>query len=97
MTKEKAIDLTLLKKLVGELEVSIQAAEGIKTSIELDKTEYIVEMSKAAGLCAGVMQEAGMLISDLQSATIAVQSGGTPAKTDFLDKILGPLKGGGSN
>lgn len=97
MTKEiKGIDLKLLKKLVGELESSIQVAESIKTSIDFDAAEYIVEMSKAAGLCAGVMSEAGMLIGDMQQATLAVQSP-SAEKTALLDKILGPLKGGGTN
>lgn len=97
MTKEtKGIDLTLLKRLVGELETSLQVAEGIKTSVDVDVAEYIVEMSKAAGLCAGVMSEAGMLIGDLQQATLSVQSPSAD-KTAFLDKILGPLKGGGTN
>jgi hypothetical protein len=68
-------------------------AEAIKTSVEIDNAEYIVEMAKAAGLCAGVMQEAGLLIGDLHGATLAIQ-GGTVPKADFLDKILGPLKGG---
>ena len=98
MTKDtKGVDLKLLKKLVGELEASLQVAESIKTSVDVDTAEYIVEMSKAAGLCAGVMSEAGMLIGDLQQATIAVQNGGAAPKTDFLNKILGPLKGGGTN
>lgn len=97
MTKEtKSIDLTLLKRLVGELETSLQVAEGIKTSVDVDVAEYIVEMSKAAGLCAGVMSEAGMLIGDLQQATLSVQSPSAD-KTALLDKILGPLKGGGTN
>lgn len=98
MTKEtKGIDLKLLKKLVGELEASLQVAESIKTSVDVDTAEYIVEMSKAAGLCAGVMSEAGMLIGDLQQATVAVQNVSGAPKSDFLDKILGPLKGGGTN
>jgi len=97
MTKEtKSIDLTLLKRLVGELETSLQVADGIKTSVDVDVAEYIVEMSKAAGLCAGVMSEAGMLIGDLQQATLSVQSPSAD-KTALLDKILGPLKGGGTN
>jgi hypothetical protein len=92
-TKTNKVDLTLLKKLVGELESSLTTADGIKTA-EGDVTEYIVELSKAAGLTAGVMQEAGMLIGDIQSQVMQVQSPG-PAKSDFLEKLLGGIKGGG--
>jgi hypothetical protein len=93
MSKPNKVDLTLLKKLVGELEASLTTADGIKTA-EGDITEYIVELSKAAGLTAGVMQEAGMLIGDIQNQVMQVQNP-TPSKSDFLEKLLGGIKGGG--
>lgn len=93
MSKANKIDLTLLKKLVGELENSLTTADGIR-SAEGDITEFVVELAKAAGLAAGVMQEAGMLIGDIQSQVMAVQSP-SPTKSDFLEKLLGGLKGGG--
>ena len=92
----KKIDLKLIKKLLGELEVSLESADGIKTA-KGDVTDYIVELSKSAGLAAGIMQEASMLVMDVQSQALAVQSP-APPKTDVLEKLLGPLKGGnGSN
>jgi hypothetical protein len=92
----KKVDLTLVKKLIGELEASLEAADGIKTA-KGDVTDYIVELSKSAGLAAGVMQEASMLVMDVQAQAMAVQNP-APPKTDVLEKLLGPLKGGsGSN
>ena len=95
--KEKTIDLSLLKRLVSELEAAVRSAEDFRALAEEDKTSYIIEMSKAAGLCAGVMQESGLLIGDLQHATISAQNGAVPSKAFDLEKILGPLKGGGTN
>jgi len=91
------IDLTLLKKLLGELENHLNTAGGIQDA-EGDIHEYIIEMSRAAGLAAGVMSEAGMIIGDIHHSVKAL-SVGSPSKTDFLEKLLGGLsglKGGGS-
>ena len=88
----KKVDLTLVKKLVSELESSLAAAEGIKTA-KGDVSDYIVELSKSAGLAAGIMQEASMLVMDVQAQALAVQAP-APPKNDMLDKLLGPLKGG---
>lgn len=94
MSKSK-IELATLKRLVSELEATLSATEGIKTDINADKIEYVVEMNKATGLAAGVMTEAAVIMGDIQSL---IQGVGTPSKADFLEKILGPLKGsGGSN
>lgn len=97
MAKANKVDLTLLKKFVGELEASLATADGIKAA-EGDVAEYIVELSKAAGLCAGIMQESGMLIADVQSQVMAVQSPSPSAgKPDILEKLLGSLKGPGNS
>jgi len=95
MPKVNKVDLTLLKKFVGELENSLSTADGIKTS-EGDISEYIVELSKAAGLCAGIMQEAAMLVADVQAQVMAVQSPAPAAKADIFEKLLGSLKGPGN-
>lgn len=93
MPKDK-IDLTTLKRLVSELEATLSTAEGIQTDVPSDKVEYIVEMNKATGLAAGVMMEAALLMGDIQHL---IQRAGAPAsKSDFLEKILGGLKGPGS-
>lgn len=91
MTK---IDLTLMKKLLGELETSLNASDAIRTA-EGNIVEYIVEMSKSVGLASGMVQEASLLIADIQAHVMAVQSP-QAGKNDFLAKILGgvPPKGG---
>jgi hypothetical protein len=93
MAKNK-VDLTTLKRLVAELEATLNTAEGIQTDVSGDKVEYIVEMNKATGLAAGAMMEAGLLMGDIQHL---IQGAGTPAtKSDFLEKLLGSLKGPGN-
>lgn len=102
---EGKINLTLLKSLVGELETSIQAADALKPDpLKIDPQNvvpYVVEMSKAAGLSAGVMQEASMLILDIYALVGANQGGGAKATAtlDYMEKLLGPIKGnsGGSS
>jgi hypothetical protein len=92
MPKTK-VDLTLLKRLVGELEHSINTAEAIRTDVKTDKVELTVEASKAAGIAAGIMSEAGALIMDIRDM---VDGGVMPKnKNDLLDKLLGSLKGPG--
>lgn len=93
MTKSK-VDLTLLKRMISELEASLSVAEGIKTDVNGDKVEWIVEMNKATGLAAGVMTEAGLLMGDIQHAILGGPPNGN--KQDLLDKIFGGLKGPGS-
>lgn len=93
MAKMK-VDLTLLKRMMAELEASLNTAESINTDVKADKIEWIVEMNKATGLAAGVMTEAGLLMGDIQ-----IQIQDSPpgvSKQDFLDKIMGGLKGPGS-
>jgi hypothetical protein len=88
------IDLEIIKRLVVELEASVKRAEDIKAAAG-DKIEWIVELNKASGLAAGIMSEGALLAGDIQ---MTVQ-GGPPAssgKQDFMEKILGGLKGPGS-
>ena len=96
MAKSAKVDLKLLKRLVGELEASLATAEGIKQDTEAaegDLEEYIVEMSKCAGLAAGVMAESTCLVGDIQAAIGHAQS--PPKGSDPLSKLLAGLKGGG--
>ena len=94
MTPKTKADLTLLKRLMAELESSLDTANGINTDVESDLNEYVVELSKAAGLCAGIMQEASMLVIDISSQVRSSQAPSSNKGTEFLEKILGPLKGG---
>lgn len=93
MSKQK-IDLSIVKRLMAELESIVQHAEDIKTDVSGDKIEYVVEMSKAAGICAGIIGETGMLMGDIQSLVHGA-SAPSASKADFLEKILG-LKGPGN-
>lgn len=94
MSKNK-IDLATLKRLVAELESILQHAEDIKTDVAGDKIEYVVEMNKATGICAGIIGESGLLMGDIQHAIQGV-SAPSASKADFLEKILG-LKGSGNS
>lgn len=90
------VDLTLLKKLVGELETSLATVDSINTDTNPDVNELTVEASKAAGLAAGVMRESSSLILDIDDLVRGSQS--PKPKSDLLDKLQGLLgKPGGSN
>lgn len=95
MAKNK-VDLTIVKRLLAELESTLATAEGINTDVNADKVEYVVEMNKATGLAAGVMTEAGLLMGDIQNL---IQGAGSSSSTkaDFLEKLLSGLKGPGTN
>ncbi len=97
MTKKmEKVNLELIKKLVLELENTLSVAEKIKENLsDKGSTDYIVELSKAAGLATGIMQEGSALVMDVLSLTGTAQS--PLGKQDLLEKILGPLKGPGSN
>lgn len=87
------VDLTLLKRLVAELESSLNAVESIRATPSANKVEMNVEASKAVGLASGIMQESGLLIMDIHAmlGASASSKGG-----DMLDKLLGSLKGPGN-
>ena len=92
MSKNK-VDLTVLKRLVSELESELATADGINTSVSPDKVEWVVSLNKATGLAAGVMSEAAAVMGDIQHLIV-----GDPSldKQDFLDKLLGGFKGPGN-
>jgi hypothetical protein len=90
------VDLTLLKRLVAELESALATVDTIKNSLsKVDNVELNVEGSKAAGLAAGIMQESSLLVMDIYTLI----GGSAPkSKNDFIDKLMGGIKGpGGTN
>lgn len=94
MTKEKKpIDLTLLKRLVSELETMLTASEAIDS--KANKDDLVVEMSKAAGIAAGVMSEAMALIGDIQYVASA-GTGSVASGQDLLGKLMSGFKGPGN-
>ena len=97
----KKVNLELLKKLVAELENHLNISDALnKAAPELDANqhEYIIEMSRAAGVASGIVSESTMLIGDIHRA---VRLGNAPDLKDSLslDKLLGDLTGvkGSSN
>jgi hypothetical protein len=94
MSKAK-VDLTVLKRLVSELEIQLDDANVItEGSLTKDAmVDYTVEMSKASGLAAGVMKEAGMLVMDIES--LVSGSAGNSANKDMLSKLMQGTKGPG--
>lgn len=100
MAKAYKVDLTLIKKLVGELETSLATAEGMRTTSEpMDVNEYVVEMSKAIGLASGISSEASLLVADIAAVTRVNQAPApkTDSVFDTLDKILGGKGSGNTN
>lgn len=91
IAKINKVDLTLLHKLVKELE------DTLEVSYKEDKpVELIIELSKAVGLASSIFQESGLLIADIQSQILVVQNP-SPTKSDFLDKLMSTVKGAGTN
>lgn len=86
------VNLTLLKRLVSELESALAAGDKL-TVDKTDLNQYVVEMSKAIGLASGVMSEASMLIVDINTV---VRSQDPSGKADSMDKLLAAFKTGGA-
>ena len=98
MSKKINVDTTLLKKLVGELDVLLASAQSAKDSISREDRNtinaFIIEMQKAAGLSSGVAQEAAGLIADITGevrAQFASNKG-----YDAISEMLGLSPSGGS-
>jgi len=90
------VSLDILKKLVGELDASLDNSEKIRATADSEMSDYIVEMAKAAGLAAGIMQESGYLINDIQVLVKNIQQP-TPKNADILDKLMAGFKGTGGS
>jgi hypothetical protein len=93
MAKMK-VDLSILKRLVTELANSLDSADQLKSSQTATMADYVTEMSKAAGLAAGIIQEGSFLVGDIQTAVRYSQQPAPAKSDDFLDKILSGIKGG---
>ena len=101
-TTRPLIDLTLLKKLLGELETQLSDAEQIPTLTGTDEHNYFAALAKASGLCSGVIQEATGLIADcyraMQLANGAKASSSEESVMSLVSKALGKSGGsGGAN
>lgn len=88
--KLNKVDLKLLRQLVDSLESSLKSSEALLQDKNA-MNSFIVELSKAVGLAAGISQEANLLIGDIQSQVMSVQGAG-PAPSDFVKSVLSNLK-----
>ena len=89
--KTDKVNLDLLKKLVSELEKSLEVASLIEPS-ESSAMEYITEMARASGLAGVVMQEANLLVKDIYTLVRLASTPSPVAEADVMseiDKILG--------
>ena len=93
MSKKPArVNLDLLKKLVSELEKSIEVADLIEVN-EASITDYITELARASGLAGVIMQEANMLVKDIYTQVRLAQGPAPVSEADIMteiDKLLGP-------
>lgn len=98
MSKVKVtnVNLDLLKKLVSELDALIQSSEDLKKASVFDKDQYLVELSKAAGVCSGIFQESALLVADITSCATSISNSNESLKTGLSDP-LPPLKGNLTN
>lgn len=87
------INLTLLKRLVSELEVILLNADNIITNTIPNSIEWIVEMNKALGLTSGVMQESMMLVGDIQATMQDAAGGLSPHQKDVVNNLFSKMKG----
>lgn len=95
--KGTGVDLSLVKKLLEELEATLITANNIRDD-KGDIQQYIVETAKATGLAMGLMREASMLVGDI---TMMVSTDTNPveasSKKNTLEDLLGVLKNAAQN
>lgn len=82
------VDLTLVKRLVSELEAQLAVAEASKTEGS-DPNTYIVEMAKGAGIANVISAEGTALVGDI---ALMVSTPKGKSLSDLLGPILGPGK-----
>jgi hypothetical protein len=93
----KQISLSLLKRLVSELETTLDLTDSIREA-RGDVQQYIIESHKAAGLAAGIMKEGSMLVADIHMLIRHnTETGATTEKPESIHDILGGLLGKGSS
>jgi len=94
MSDKAKINLSLLKKLVSELEKSVELLEGIPIDKEEGLVNYITEVARASGLAGIVVQEAKMLVKDMYTL-IQLASGPTPpSESDVIAELDKMFRGG---
>src|SRR5581483_6775859 len=98
MTKKlPKINLTLLKKLVSELEATLAVTEEIPTDKDEDAIRFITELSKSSGLAAAVAQEASALVKDMYKVSTMAQQPPMATGEELLSELFGGVSGGSKN
>lgn len=83
------LDLTLLKKLVAELETSANHAQELPTGDTDQVHAFIIELAKTSGLAANVAQEASALVKDTMRLSALAQQPAMPAGGDLFAELFG--------
>jgi hypothetical protein len=87
------IDLTLLKRLVAELETMVETCSVMTTDSKERAQDTIVELAKASGIAANISQEGALLMKDLYAAIAAANQGAYLAGVSSDEKSLLDLLG----
>lgn len=93
MTKKlPKIELTLLKKLVSELETSLNTVQELPFDERDQFNTFITELAKTSGLAAGVAQEATALVKDMYQVSTMAQKPAMPlGGQDLLSELFGEV------
>lgn len=94
--KDARVNLDILKKFVGELELLVEAANRMADNKDQhDVKDYLTELAKASGLAAAVAGEATLVVGDIKQI-IKMNSATVPAgkADDDLLALFNALKGG---
>jgi hypothetical protein len=98
MAKKDKVNLSLLLKLVSELEGALTIADAHP---DADVQGYVAELAKASGLASIVSQEAYLVVKDIYTVIKRCTSGAPPEDMDNfmseLEKIYSGGKGSGSH
>lgn len=80
------VDLSLLTQLLTTLHEQLEIGGKIIENDNFKYQQYVIEMSKATGLASGLIQEATMIIGDIQTMIRAAGSVKSGVKSsEFID------------
>jgi hypothetical protein len=85
MASKAKVNLDLLKRLVSELEKSLDAADAI--SSDPDANSYVTELARASGLASVIMQESSMLVKDVYILIQQSSGGGAPSEGEVMAEL----------